>query len=776
MANEFIIKNGFRSQGNSEVTGSFVNILTPTSLKIQSVLSSSILGGFLYTSGLGWNSLELSGSQTAFRSDTDTTLLNGIIQGNIRIPAFGVSFPYKGNISTVITSSDNVSAGTQLTDSTSIGGSVSLTTTQNGIFSGSYGKNEYLVAINKNYTTDEGSLNIQKRNNAGETISLNLNSGNDGFSVFSTLSQPTSSFLRLVSGSTNLTEFRYDANYIQRSTIIGSDTSTSPSARLQVKGAGATSATETLRITDSNDTSLFKIFDNGSISQGNTSAAGNYSHAEGLGTLSSGSYSHTEGSSTQAIGDYSHAEGYVTLTLGLSSHAEGAFTTAFGEASHTEGRSTQAIGDYSHAEGYSTFANGYASHAEGNTTFADGYASHAEGDNTQAQGDFSHAEGAYTITTDAYQHAQGQYNLAVSGAGAFIVGNGINNLNRSNLIFASGSTVQITGSLDVTSTSSASALLRISSPASSSILFVSGSGRVGIGTNTPDWQFNVRTLSGTGAIQFSNTGVRIGETNGIGYDRIFGDSTTLVIDANNIIDIRYQAANRIRISAAGNLLLGTTTDSARLQVRGSGATSATTTFLLQNSTPTNLMTVLDNGQVSFTSPTIALATTQSAFTISQSISASNVVGGQYYGVNITPTFFATTSSQTETALRVAATFTGSTSAVGGQNIIADFGATSAGSQFTVTDVTSGSIYMVNDVSGLPIIEATSDWTVNMYNYPNLVFNKTGSQVNIFGTLRVSGSFILPLSQSAAPQTGSAYWSGSFLFVYDGTQYRSSSFA
>ena len=213
------------------------------------------------------------------------------------------------------------------------------------------------------------------------------------------------------------------------------------------------------------------------------------------------------------------------------------------------------------------------------------------------------------------------------------------------------------------------------------------------------------------------------------------------------------------------------------RVRGAGATSATTTFLLQNSTPTNLLSVLDNGQVSFTSPTMSLAVSQSAFSISPIISASNIVGGQYYGVSITPTFFQTTGSQTETAFRVAATFTSSnaTAATGGNNVIADFGSTSAGSQLTVTDVTSGSIYMVNDVSGIPIIEATSNWDVNIYDFPNKVFEKTGSQVNIYGTMRVSGSFILPLSQSVAPQTGSAYWSGSLLFIYNGTRYMSASF-
>jgi hypothetical protein len=245
------------------------------------------------------------------------------------------------------------------------------------------------------------------------------------------------------------------------------------------------------------------------------------------------------------------------------------------------------------------------------------------------------------------------------------------------------------------------------------------------------------------------------------------------LDVNGSVLISGSALITGSLNVTGSTIL----NNGQTTIRGAGATSATTTLLVQNSTPTTLFRIQDHGQVAFTSPTMSLAASQSAFSISPIISASNIVGGQYYGVSITPTFFKTTGSQTETAFRVAATFTQSSAvATSGTNIIADFGSTSAGSQLTVTDVTSGSIYMVNDVSGIPIIEATSNWDVNIYDFPNKIFEKTGSQVNIYGTMRVSGSFILPLSQSVAPQTGSAYWSGSFLFIYDGTRYRSSSFA
>ena len=237
--------------------------------------------------------------------------------------------------------------------------------------------------------------------------------------------------------------------------------------------------------------------------------------------------------------------------------------------------------------------------------------------------------------------------------------------------------------------------------------------------------------------------------------------------------------NDLFITTTGLVGIGTTGASSKLQVVGAGTTSATTTFLLQNSTPTTLMTVLDNGQFTYTTPTMTLAASQSAYTISPVISGSSAIGANYYGVNITPTFYQTTASQNETAFRVAATFTqSSAAATGGTNVIADFGATSVGSQLTVTDITSGSIYMVNDVSGLPIIEATSDWTVNMYNFPTKVFQKTGSQVIISGSLWInaSGSFSFPLTSSVNPPVGSAFWSGSSLYIYDGLKYKSASFA
>ena len=188
-----------------------------------------------------------------------------------------------------------------------------------------------------------------------------------------------------------------------------------------------------------------------SHAEGNgTTAEGEASHAEGESTTALGSYSHAEGVSTTAKGEASHAEGKSTIAEGDYSHAEGSGTTALGGSSHAEGESTTASGSYSHAEGNSTTALGSHSHAEGVSTTAEGEASHAEGESTQAIGNYSHTEGAYTIASGSYQHVQGQYNIPSTAQSAFIIGNGISNASRSNLVFASGSQFQITGSVIAT--------------------------------------------------------------------------------------------------------------------------------------------------------------------------------------------------------------------------------------------------------------------------------------------------------------------------------------
>lgn len=162
---------------------------------------------------------------------------------------------------------------------------------------------------------------------------------------------------------------------------------------------------------------------------------GQYSHAEGKQTVASGYASHAEGIETEALGNYSHAEGYNTQAIGEYSHAEGISTVTRGTGSHAEGFNAYAYGIWSHAEGQSTIASGSFSHAEGTVAYA--------------YGDSSHAEGYYTTANGDYQHVQGQYNITSSAQSAFIHGNGTADNARSNLIFASGSQVQITGSLKV---------------------------------------------------------------------------------------------------------------------------------------------------------------------------------------------------------------------------------------------------------------------------------------------------------------------------------------
>ena len=127
-----------------------------------------------------------------------------------------------------------------------------------------------------------------------------------------------------------------------------------------------------------------------------------------------------------AVGQWSIAEGSGTVAKGRASHAEGAMTQALNDGCHTEGYQTKATGYWSHAEGELTVVSSYASHAEGSyCTLPDGtkrygtaagYASHIEGGGCHATGSCSHAEGLATTVSGAQSHAEGRYTIAASGA------------------------------------------------------------------------------------------------------------------------------------------------------------------------------------------------------------------------------------------------------------------------------------------------------------------------------------------------------------------------
>ena len=181
-----------------------------------------------------------------------------------------------------------------------------------------------------------------------------------------------------------------------------------------------------------------------------TIARGLYSHAEGQAAIASGSNSHAEGQGAIAFGDYSHAEGYYTIARGLHSHAEGSDTLTTRVGAHAEGTFTTASGNYSHAEGTNTFASGSNSHAEGSRTTTIGNSSHAEGTGSIASGSFSHAEGRHTIASGSGQHTQGQFNLHGNTTSLMVIGDGIDDTSRHDLVRAEVGSFQISGSLNVT--------------------------------------------------------------------------------------------------------------------------------------------------------------------------------------------------------------------------------------------------------------------------------------------------------------------------------------
>ena len=310
----------------------------------------------------------------------------------------------------------------------------------------------------------------------------------------------TSSFLTTASIALNTITFtKGDGSTFPINVAAGSTFPAGNNLEIQYNNNGVFGASSKYRFKENSNLLILT----GSFSQGNnTLPSGQYSHTEGFISTASGQYSHAEGYGTIASGLGAHAEGGSgVLAQGTVSHAEGSGTKALGYASHAEGHNTTASGQYSHTEGYLTKTiddpnaggTSYA-HAEGEQTLASGRASHAEGYNTIASGQYSHTSGHTTIASGHYQSVIGQFNIANTSQSAFIIGDGIDENNRHNVLFVASSHFEISASntyLQGLSTSPQTNILVYNT--ASGQVYYTASNAIGGGASTPSTVISLPT-------------------------------------------------------------------------------------------------------------------------------------------------------------------------------------------------------------------------------------------------------------------------------------------
>ena len=107
----------------------------------------------------------------------------------------------------------------------------------------------------------------------------------------------------------------------------------------------------------------------------------------------------------------------------------------------------RSIGISSHAEGIGTLASGQGSHAEGWFTVAVGTGSHAGGLGTIAYGGIDNLP-PLSVPTNA-QTVFGKFNIDQNTDSLFVIGDGLDDVNRHDILRVNSGSVQVTGSLFV---------------------------------------------------------------------------------------------------------------------------------------------------------------------------------------------------------------------------------------------------------------------------------------------------------------------------------------
>ena len=160
-------------------------------------------------------------------------------------------------------------------------------------------------------------------------------------------------------------------------------------------------------------------------------------------------------------------------------------------------------------------------------------------------------------------------------------------------------------------------LLQVSSPSAASAFFISGSGRVGIGTTSPlstltvaDGNINIGSGYGIGGNNLGTYSpfIRYSTNAGIPSSSFGHTSAYMLSELGGVFganDLSFYAGAIAQpeimriVGSTGFVGIGETSPSAKLEIRGSGATSATTALRVENSAATALLTMLNDGTSAF---------------------------------------------------------------------------------------------------------------------------------------------------------------------------------
>jgi len=416
-------------------------------------------------------------------------------------------------------------------------------------------------------------------------------------------------------------------NVVGNTTITGSATNA-----LSLRGSGATTATNTMRVENSAGTPIMIIRDDltvlgqsfmvpissmtqfpiissslGVFAMGNTTteAVSTNSIALGAGCKSRGAYS-------IAVGFESKAYGLSSVSMGNNNEASGSYSTAFGDTntargiySFSVGGGNRSSGSYSVTMGGGNVADGLRSIGigEGNVTpgtraMALGWVNTVLGSqdvvvggNNWANGGLATLLGTYLSSSTSQQVVTGQYNTA-SSAATFIIGNGVNAGARRNIVEVVGSAFNVTGSFTVT-TGSAVELQVLSTGVRigniiTDIHNVTGSlrinGDVGIGTSSPAERLHI-VASGSGTdvpLYIAGTGTK----GGTGYlDFLKVENTGGVSNPKKFFRINNSNGAWEVVNDAYNSVIMALDDTGNIQIAG------TLTQNSDRSLKTNIQTI-----------------------------------------------------------------------------------------------------------------------------------------------------------------------------------------